>query len=616
MEQSCGPPPQPVTLDLDQRSIRDLLSAQRDLVQKTLELNFLISKSLGETEGIRACVEPGRLHRGSTIKEVHFSGVISGPLSGDDVRPGFAESACSLEQNSIKEDVQFDNVTSETLRGTDVRPSCAESACPLEQNPSKQEILKSEERNPPGARTITMAAAKPRLLKRPSRCSQTSDQGLFSKTLHFGEEDLSQDATDSERSIEFGPDLSTPLLRTGQRNSVRSIKRSSMFGDTASLQSMLRTSLAKDDHNVERLCKERGFWVALTKNQIFGNATLIVIFLNTIYIAISTDCNKADVLPEAPPLFQILDNCFCGFFFFEVLARFMSFKRKVDCLKDGWFRFDFVLVALMVWETWVVSLLYVLKSATQSGGFHTSSIFRSLRLFRLLRATRVVRLLRFWPELMVLVQAMLGGMRSVAVTIFLLLLVIYVFAIVFTQLLSDQHAVDGIFDTVPKSVNTLMKTGVFPDQQDVLDKMLDLGPMYFVLFVLYLSIGVLTVMNLLIGVLCEVVTKVAQVEKEALLANDIRSRIVEACPHIGLGESETISQHELQEFLMHPHVATHLVSQNVNVQALVDYIEFLFSQRADLDIDSFIDIVLEFRGGAVATVKHIADLKKTLGKRL
>ena len=40
------------------------------------------------------------------------------------------------------------------------------------------------------------------------------------------------------------------------------------------------------------------------------------------------------------------------------MMRFGAFRRKIDCLKDLWFKFDTVLVILMVAETWIIGVVF------------------------------------------------------------------------------------------------------------------------------------------------------------------------------------------------------------------------------------------------------------------
>merc|ERR1719277_1565411 len=159
----------------------------------------------------------------------------------------------------------------------------------------------------------------------------------------------------------------------------------------------------------------------------------------------------------------------------------------------------------MIWETWITPLLFAVMGGATHGGSATN-IFRVFRLFRLTRVARLARLLNGMPELMVLIKGMVIAIRSVFSTLLLLVLIIYVFAILFTQLLSGTEAGAGCFDNVPTSMNCLLLSGIFSDQADFVQKLLDADIMYYLLIMVYLILGSLVVMNMLIGVICEVVS--------------------------------------------------------------------------------------------------------------
>merc|ERR1711896_78588 len=61
------------------------------------------------------------------------------------------------------------------------------------------------------------------------------------------------------------------------------------------------------------------------------------------------------------------------------------------------------------------------------------------RLLRLLRPARMGRLMRFFPELLKLVKGMVKAFRSVIFILIFLVLVMYVFAIIFTGSFSNRE---------------------------------------------------------------------------------------------------------------------------------------------------------------------------------
>merc|ERR1712070_590922 len=116
------------------------------------------------------------------------------------------------------------------------------------------------------------------------------------------------------------------------------------------------------------------------------------------------------------------------------------------------------------------------------------TIFRLFRLFRLARVGRLIRLLRAFPELLVLTKAMFFALRSLGATCSLLCLTLYVFSIMFTQILQGTETGAGLFDTVPQSFNTLLMTGVFTEQKETIQHMLDGSFAYYLLIIGYLVV--------------------------------------------------------------------------------------------------------------------------------
>merc|ERR1719162_1202110 len=105
----------------------------------------------------------------------------------------------------------------------------------------------------------------------------------------------------------------------------------------------------------------------------------------------------------------------------------------------------------MVWETWVEVAVYKLLGGSVSLHTRASSVLRIFRMLRLTRVARVARLLHSCPELIILVEGMAMALRSVSCTFGLLVLVIYIYGVMFTQLLSGTDVGHGKFDHVPQA---------------------------------------------------------------------------------------------------------------------------------------------------------------------
>jgi len=144
-----------------------------------------------------------------------------------------------------------------------------------------------------------------------------------------------------------------------------------------------------------------------------------------------------------------------------------------------------------------------------------------LRVFRIARVARLGSLFKAMPELLTMVRGMVAATRSVFSMFLVLVIIIYMYAVFFTQMLAGTETGQGCFDNVPQAMNCLLLDGVFADQASFVTKLLDASLGYYVLVLTYLFLVTLTVMNLLIGVVCEVVETVARKSKDEILIQSL-----------------------------------------------------------------------------------------------
>lgn len=424
--------------------------------------------------------------------------------------------------------------------------------------------------------------------------------------------------------------------RNGSKNSGKSSESSdvakparkgdeggNLFVDPEEMKRKVRENLMKPAYDVATYYHETGMFRTIATSPVFEKITLGVIGMNAIWIGVDTDHNNADTLLQALPVFQVAEHIFCVFFSFEWTVRFCSFKRKRDGLRDAWFVFDSALVFMMVGETWILTVIMLGSGAGGSGGLGNASILRMARLARLSRMARMARLLRAMPELMILIKGIVAATRSVFFTLALLCLLTYVFAIAFTQLTVESDVGEEYFDKVPKSMYTLMVYGTLMDGIGaVLNK---LGAEHFVfgaLFLLFVLLAALTLMNMLIGVLTEVVSAVAATEKETLTVTFVRNKMQDVLKQIDNDGDGNITKNEFVKIVANKDASEALAEVDVDVIGLVDFADFIFADEDGigtdkaLDFQKFMDVVLQFRGSNNATVKDIVNLRKFVTKSM
>jgi len=387
-----------------------------------------------------------------------------------------------------------------------------------------------------------------------------------------------------------------------------------VFADAAAMKEKLKEAIGKREYNVADFYHETGIWQRIATSTLFEHMTLVVIGLNALWIAHDTDSNKAAVLVDAPVYIRIVEHLFCTYFVVEWTVRFMAFKYKRDCRRDAWFMFDSVLVLMMAAETWMLSLIWTISGGAQEGGMSNVSMLRVFRLFRLTRMARMVRLLRAMPELMVMVKAMTVALRSVFFALCLLVALIYIFAIGFTQMLEGTDVGEESFKTVPMSMNTLLLEGTLPDQAGIVNAVGDQHLVFRLAMLLYILLASLTVMNMLVGILCEVVSVVSAVEKEELLINFVKGALSDMLQKNGIDADNDhhISKAEFLVLLQNSDALKALQEVGVDAVGLVDFTDFIFATDEAISFATFMDTVLQLRGSNTATVKDIVDLRKVL----
>jgi len=229
---------------------------------------------------------------------------------------------------------------------------------------------------------------------------------------------------------------------------------------------------------------------------------------------------------------------------------------------------------------------------------------------------RMARLLKALPELNILIKGIWVAARSVFFTLCLLGLLIYVFAVAFRQITDGTQIGELYFRSVPYSMKALLLYVTLPDMAGVVDDVGEEHILLGVLLMLFILLGSLTVLNMLVGVLCEVVSVVSAVEKEEMLCSSVKNQLQDMLQKSGLDADDDmmISRKEFEMLLVKPAAAKVIQDVGVDPVGLVDFSDYIFADALDekMTFTEFIDLVLQLRGTNTPTVKDVVDLRKIL----
>jgi len=353
------------------------------------------------------------------------------------------------------------------------------------------------------------------------------------------------------------------------------------------------------------LFKEEGMCIYVADSHAFHAMSFLMIMANAVYIGVEADWNKAATPSEAAWPFKFCDQLFCTFFTCELVVRFFTFRRKRDWFRDNWFLLDSIMVVLMIFETWILVLILSMIAGPGDEAVNTGIFGGMGRMLRLLRLTRISRLMKLIPELVTMVKGMIAAIRAVHAALIILILLVYVFAILMNSLIPEMET----FNSVRTSMVTLLVQGVLLDDISGLTRsLITLGSVASLMFLaIFVLLSALTVMNMLIGVLCQVVLDVSAEEKENLVKGQMQKTLLVMLERLDADDSGQLSKAEVQAVICEPEAVAIMMDIQVDTQHLLDLTEMLYvSEDSTLPISVIMNIVLSLRGKRPVNMNDMA----------
>jgi len=141
-----------------------------------------------------------------------------------------------------------------------------------------------------------------------------------------------------------------------------------------------------------------------------------------------------------------------------------------------------------------------------------------------------------------------------------------------------------------------------------------------VVFFVYIALAALTVLNMLIGVLCEMVSMVAHQEKDRMLTRDAAEKLALVIKELDQDEDFKLSKKEFLDILVNPTAAQALADIGVDPIGVIEFADLIFSNEvgleAELSFEEFMDVILQLRGTNSSTVRHMVELKHMIAQQL
>jgi hypothetical protein len=385
-----------------------------------------------------------------------------------------------------------------------------------------------------------------------------------------------------------------------------------IFANADQMKEQVQQAILQPDYDVRDMYRTDGCFQAIARSSAFDVTGLSLILLNALWLGVETDHNDEALLVDADLPFILVENFFCTVFCFELFVRFMAFRSKADVKKDSWFMFDSVLVLFMALETWVLSIIVLLTNGGLTANSSSTSVLRVVRLFRMTRAARVARLLKAVPELMVIGRGIVIVARTVVVIMCLLFMIIYTCAIVFTQLAKGTDLEHTICSDMLTTMSTLLLGGILPDVAPTTNEMAGEDFFFAAFFFIFVLMAYVMIMNMLIGVLVEVVSVVASVEKEKNQVASVKRVLQKWAPEADTNGDNMFGVTEFKQMLNNAGCAKDLNDVGVDAIALIDHADFVYRDKDELTFAELLSVVLGLRGRNDPKVQDLVQLRKFL----
>jgi len=203
------------------------------------------------------------------------------------------------------------------------------------------------------------------------------------------------------------------------------------------------------------------------------------------------------------------------------------------------------------------------------------------------------------------------------VTLVMLICVLYIFAIGFRVLAADTelNTVHHLFEDVPGSMFTLVCQGLYMDRfSDLAGALSDEGPGYLMLLLLFVFVCCHTILNLLVGVLCDVVSQISEADKFEILVRFVSRRLMYIVEKLRIN-SDAISKTDFISIIKDETAIDTFKEIDLDPVGIVDFIDTFFagehaSEDGTINFAALADIVLSLRGGNKVNVKDLSQVRR------
>lgn len=347
----------------------------------------------------------------------------------------------------------------------------------------------------------------------------------------------------------------------------------------------------------------------IEQSPLFQLACSVIIISNAIFLAASADYYIDNIDDWPNTSLVAIETVFVVLYTLELAVR-LAAERLHFFWGNGmsWNWFDLILVLTGVRE--------VIQSFSTTRGGDNFSYLRAMRLLKMLKFLRIVRLLRSFRELRLVLDSILGSLRSLLWSIILIFAMTFMFAVCFLTaaaeyLHDNSDNVTEIHDSLRDywgSMGTSMislfqaSTGG-ADWGDIALPLWHVGHHYYAIFCLYIGFFLFVIANSVTSIVVDGMREYSEKDQAAVVSDQLarkeeyKHKIADLYKNMDSDGSGEVSFDEFKLHMGDPLAAAFAESLDLEVTDLEQFFSVL-SEHGEIavDIEAFVVGCIKLRG--------------------
>jgi len=267
----------------------------------------------------------------------------------------------------------------------------------------------------------------------------------------------------------------------------------------------------------------------------------LAVIANSVFIGVEVQILLDNYGKPTDLAVQVARDVFVGLFFIELLLRILADGFRQYWGSDWmWMWLDTIVVLSSLWELGVDIAFYIqdqdgIENPALAGvtGFKA---FRIIRITRIVKTVRILRVFRFVMAFRTLITSILHTIQSLCWALLLLVLIMYVFAVLFTQAVNgyildgnpmsaEDHAASlKYFSSVADTMLSLFMSVAGGVSWEVISPLKSIGVMWVFAFLVYMSFTYFAVLNVVTAVFCQKAMDNAQNDHVAVVQSMLANK--------------------------------------------------------------------------------------------